>query len=296
MRRGALLVSCGAVVLTTTFARAQPPGKDLCLEPYERGQELRQKGQLRAARDVFRDCTRDACPRAVRVDCAQWSSELVAAMPTLVLQIRDDQGRDIVGVRVSVDGDAIPSYADGRPFECDPGVHVLHIESGDQAIEQRVVVREGEKGRTVAVAFKGRATPALPSASLPAQPPDQTTAPPFSRDARAVERAPIPALAWVLGGVGVAGLGVFATFAYLGHRQHDELRSSCAPHCSDTEKTPAVTDYAIGDITLGVSVVSLGIATWLTLTRPHATSEPRSARPDVALLIGPTGGGLSGVF
>jgi hypothetical protein len=87
----------------------------------------------------------------------------------------------------------------------------------------------------------------------------------------------------VLGSVGVAGVASFATFGLLGFTKHAQLRGSCAPDCTDAQKSPIVTDYAIGDLSLAVAVVTLGIATWVVLTRPTVT-------------VGLGGAGLRGEF
>src|SRR5262249_25472165 len=66
--------------------------RDNCLAEHVDGQELLRQGHLRAARAVFRGCARDACPAAVRVDCAQFDAEVDGAIPTLVLRARDEAG------------------------------------------------------------------------------------------------------------------------------------------------------------------------------------------------------------
>jgi hypothetical protein len=235
-------------VLAARGARAQ--GRDLCLGPYEQGQELRRQGRLRAARDVFRTCSRDECPSAARLDCSTWGAEVASALPTVLVSARDAEGRDVTGLVVSVDGEQVSGYEDGRAFEVDPGPHTLRFEARGHVVGLEVVAREGEKRRLLSVTF-----PALtPPKSAPA----------------AVERRsrPVPRSVWALGGLGVLGLGSFVTLDALGWATHNSLRHTCAPFCLDDQVRPVRIEYAIGDVSLAVSVLSLGVATWLFLSRP----------------------------
>jgi hypothetical protein len=75
---------------------------------------------------------------------------------------------------------------------------------------------------------------------------------------------------WVFGAIGVAALGSFATFGVLGYEKHASLKGSCAPRCTSDQTSPVRVEYAIGDVSLGVSLVSFGIASWLFFTRPEA--------------------------
>jgi hypothetical protein len=254
-------------------------GDDLCLAPFEQGQVHRRGGRLREARDAFRECAAATCPGPVRGDCARWLNELSSAIPTLLVQARDDTGRDVVLSRVLVDAEPVAAYSDGRPFELDPGAHVLRFEADGQVIEQRIVVREGDRDRSIPATFPSKAPT---RSALPAAPPPEE--PRLSR--------PIPAAAWALFGVGTVGAGAFATFGYLGWRKHAQLRDSCAPGCSDAQKAPIVTDYAIGDVSLAVAVVSFGVAAVLVLTRPRVVAEPHG-RASLApwMLLGRAGVG-----
>jgi hypothetical protein len=215
----------------------------------------------------------------VRLDCTRWQTELASAIPTVIVEASDEAGRDVTPLRVFVDGEALAGYVDGRPFEVDPGPHDLRVEAKDRVSQQSVVAREGEKDRVIPFTLPVPASPLRPAPVTPA-PPDAPT-------------RPIPSAAWVLGGVALVGAGAFAAFGYIGLHKHDELRSSCAPSCSDAQVAPVRTDYLIGDISLGVSVLCLGAATWLFITRP-TVNVPRTA--GVVAWIGPLGGGMQGTF
>ena len=57
----------------------------------------------------------------------KWLAELDGQIPTIVLEARDDHGGDLADVRVEVDSRPVQNYAAGRPFELDPGRHVLRV-------------------------------------------------------------------------------------------------------------------------------------------------------------------------
>jgi hypothetical protein len=138
----------------------------------------------------------------------------------------------------------------------------------------------GEKNRVLRVTFEADAPTPSPRAPPPAP------APP-SPD------RPIPVVAYVLGGVSVAALGSFAYFAIKGKIEQTDLESRCAPRCRQDEADSMRTKYLVADVSLGVAVLSLGVATVVVLTRPKARAVPAPA-----VLAGRRGGGiaLSGAF
>lgn len=102
---------------------------------------------------------------------------------------------------------------------------------------------------------------------------------------------------WVLGGVGVAGLGVFAGFGLAGRSGQSDLEDRCSPRCSPAEAKSTKTKYLIADIGLGVGVVSLAAATYFALTAPRdATVTARRFEADVVPLPGGAAAMATGRF
>jgi hypothetical protein len=89
--------------------------------------------------------------------------------PTVVLEIPKD-------ARVAIDG--VPRIVDGKPLRIDPGEHLLKVETRDdhRIVEERVVVREGEKLRVLHI------EPRAPEVCL--SPPRVCLEPPFEDRAR----------------------------------------------------------------------------------------------------------------
>jgi hypothetical protein len=84
----------------------------------------------------------------------------------------------------------------------------------------------------------------------------------------------------VLGVAGFVALGSFAVFGITGLNEKSRLRGVCSPHCTDAQVSKLKTDYVVGDVSLGVGLIALGVATflWLTDTSSKPASYGRFAR------------------
>lgn len=251
---------------TAAESAAESPTDDsaskACVSAYEDNQVLRQAGELLAARDKLLVCAQSTCPEAVRADCLRWLDEVQRSLPTIVVAARDVTGADTTDVRVFVDGTLAAESLDGRPIPMNPGAHDLWFEHGDDRIDRKVVVQQGVRERRITVSF------APDPVSTPVPPPPAPDAP---------EEPGPPVLAFVLGGLGVAALGAFAGFGLVGSSEASDLNDTCGPTrtCADGDIDAARTKLIVADVSLGVGIVSLGIAT--TLLVLHATSEPSTA-------------------
>src|SRR5262245_48266678 len=94
---------------------------DTCVDANEKAQRLRDEGKIRAAREQLLICVRDVCPAPVKKDCAEGLEKLEAATSSVVLGAKDPQGRDVVQVKVTIDGQPLTEKLDGRPLVVDPG-------------------------------------------------------------------------------------------------------------------------------------------------------------------------------
>jgi hypothetical protein len=223
--------------------------QEACLWSYEQGQRLRDRGKLIETREKLLVCAQDVCPELARKDCERWLREVEASTPSVVVRARDPDGHDAVDVQVWVDGAPFLRRLDGRVRALDPGVHFLRYEmSGGKAVQERIVVVEGEKNRILLVDFAKDATePPTGSAGRPVTP-------------------------YIFAGIGVVGLAGFAYFAASGLSERSDLQRTCYPSCSEADVDHARSKLVIGDISLAVGLASAGVATWLFL-RPNPTSS-----------------------
>jgi hypothetical protein len=271
MRFLALLVS-----LAPRAAAAEPGDVTVCLQKHEAAQLARRDGKLRAAHTALLACSHAACPGAIRSDCVDWLTEVERDIPSVVLSARSPKG-DELGARVTMDGEVLATRLDGRPVEIDPGEHVFRFEVPPYPpVEQRIVVRTGEKNRELLVTVG-----------------DTTAPPPVKEPPR-----PIPAAFWALGGVTIAGLAVFAGLGGSGLALKSSLQASCAPFCTDAQLQPLRTRFLAADISLGVGAAAAVAAIIVVAVRPARPpasqalpSAPRSYA-GLALSVRPTARGV----
>jgi hypothetical protein len=233
-----------ALLALAANAHAEPQA---CFDAAVDGQKQRDAGKLLAARTQFIACAKSGCPDEVQKDCARWLSEVDATLPTVVFGARDGSGRDLLDVRVTVDGTPVGDTAQGKPVPLDPGKHEVKFErDGQPPYQQTLVVRAGEKNRSVV-------------AELPSP-------------AGAAESSHVPIATFVLGGVGVVALGVFA---YVGaHGVSDYHRLNCDTGCSASDKSSVDRQFRIADIALGVGVAALAAGTIVWLVAPTKPNKP----------------------
>lgn len=269
---------------TTAFADE----RELCASAAEQAQQLRDEGKYRKGREQMLVCARDVCPGPIKSDCGKWLTDLDRDAPTVVFGARDQAttpARDLTEVKVSIDGVQVTERLDGKPLMVDAGEHTFKFEYQGEQKEEKVLVRSGEKGRSISVVF----------GAVVAPPP-----PPGGGDEK-TEGSIVPAL--VVGGIGVVALGSFAIFGISGKNDVDDLESRCKPTrtCTEDEVDSARTKLIVADISLGIGVVALGVATYMILTRPKIDvksqqAERRGVRFTGGPIVGGAAAGLGGTF
>jgi hypothetical protein len=279
----AVLAGALAILLTASHARADVRA---CIEASEKGQKSRKEGRLRAARDYFVVCQAEGCPAIVKHDCAQWTSEVSQALPTIVLGAKDSKGRDLFDVTVSMDGEPLVKKLDGKAVTVDPGKHTFKFESGGLALEKTALVKEGERARLVDVTF----TPARESEAAPPTP----HPPPAVRKEHTI-------YPWLVVGAGAAAVGVGAFFFFTAPSRPsncDETRKLCAAAPGQSQESidedrdrasKSDTQPRLGLIVgaIGLAVVAGGLA-WHFL---EPTTAP-SGRVRITPWMTARGGGL----
>jgi hypothetical protein len=253
-----------SIVLASMLASARASADvQACLSASEKGQRARSAGKLREAREQFLVCSSDGCPAMVRRDCAQWQSEVISTLPSVVLGAKDRAGRDLFDVTVSVDGEPLVKKLDGKSLPIDPGPHTFKFEmAGAPPVIERALVKEGEKTRVIAVTF-AIGTPA--EAPPPPAPSQDAAEKPAPRPER--EHTVFP---WIVVGLGVAtlttGIVVFVT--------SPELPSGCEKSSKTCTKQPGETAAAFA-------------------TRQEQAGKSES-QPTLGLLVGAAGLGVVG--
>ncbi len=279
--------------LGVTGARADE--KQQCMAASDQGQELRDDGSYRRAREAFSACARNVCPPLVRRDCANWLSELEEAWPSVILGAKDGEGNDLVDVQVELDGQLLVSKLDGNAVRVEPGEHLLRFQAeGRPPIEEHVVVRTGEKNRMLDVRLGSAVDRASPRSHDDATPSRPATA------AAALGARRTSALVF-----GAISLVAFSTEAYFGitgmSDRHALLAQPCAQTatCSSSSVDSVRTKFTVADISLGVGLTSAALAVYLYLTSsgPQPTDATAQAtRVDLAPLPGGGAATVAGRF
>jgi hypothetical protein len=239
-----------------------------CLASYERAQVLRRDHRLGRARAELKSCSRVVCPSLARNDCINWLDQVQAAFPSLTIRAVKN-GVDLANVRIVEDNEVVATRLDGTSLEVEPGEHAFRFETDDApAVTMTIVVREREKDRIVPVAF---ASPH--SAGSP-------------REEVGTLARPMPVGAWVLGGVGLAGIASFAVLGSLAKNDQSALQGSCSPNCTQGSIDKVKNEYIAADVGLGVGAASLVAAGVWYLLRPSKTEA--APAPQDGLAIAPS--------
>jgi hypothetical protein len=265
----AIVLLAWALVAARPAAGDEPQSRAVCSDAYVRGQHLLRDRKLLDARELLILCARPPCSVAIQPECTGWLAEAERATPSVVLAVHDATGKDLVDVTAHIDGKLFAGLT-GAAVEIDPGPHVLRVEApGRRPVEQTIVVREGEKSRLLSVELEEAAAPAGGTRAAPSRLP-----------------------AYILGGVGVIAAGTFAYFGVSGLVLRGQL-ASCRGHCAESSVNQGNSDWAGADVSLGVSLVSLGLGAYFYARgRPHAA--PTASLPTPMVGFAP-GGGVLGV-
>ena len=225
-------------VFLPSLAFAGP--KEECLDAHGRGQDFRERGQLKSAKKSFLACAQSQCPNIVQSDCAKLGEEVDRMLPTASFGARDGQGGDLPVTTVFVDGTQIAMRLDdGKTFELDPGSHAIRFVHDGREITQTIVMTQGEKGRFIAATFKDDRVPIV-----------LTNAPSPTKEESGRSVFPL-----FIAGAGAAALAVGGILVGVGL---ESIPSQCAYATRDCAVPSG--DPSIAKAQSGVNLANAGIA------------------------------------
>lgn len=214
------------------------------------------------------------------------------------------------GLGIELDGTPLPQSEWGKASPIDPGHHTIAAHApGRRPWTGAVDVAPEHDAQTVKVGPLAGDAPASastpPSAPGADAPPAGVTAPPAG--APPVDTTPTPDTTapgtWkrpagsIVGGFGVAALGVGTAFGVTAITKSNDAKSQCSPQsCTSPgavgENNDAKTAATIADVALGAGLAALAVGAYFLITAPSA---PASAPPS-ALSVAPyVGNGQAGV-
>jgi len=276
----------------SSAAGAQPTDKKTCLAAADDGQKLRDDGKLIEARDKFLVCASRGCPSVIVKQCDEWVSEVDRDTPTVLFRVFDASGKELIDVRVLVDGEKIADSIAGQPLPLEPRAHTFRFElANGRSVEERAVMRVGEKGRVIEARFAAEST--VPASAERRSPSAERRSPTTSNATTSTEGFHVPLLGWVGAGVFVAGAATTTVFALLAHGDESDLRATCAPNCAKGDRDAIQSKLLVANIGLGVGLagLALGVATTVLANRHGG-----AARASGGLRIVPGLTGIAGTF
>lgn len=277
MRGRAPFIAAVTLLVSASSAHAEPT-KQECVAANSAAQDLRSVGRLREAQVKLALCVSASCPGPVREDCADRLREVEKATPSIVFEAKDGDGNDLSAVAVSVDGQPLAKKLDGGALVIDPGEHTFTFQmAGRPAVEKKLVVREGEKGRRERVTLRGTGEKAR-SEDLPSG--DETP----SR---------VPAI--IAFGAGGVGLVVGIVFAGLWASDKSAGDAACTPVCPTQTVADGWSSKQTGDTVgaaVGFAVAGAGAITGAILL---LASSSTPAKATVAQIRPQLGFGWAGV-
>jgi len=245
---------------------AQPASTgESCSAAYERSQTEKVAGHYLAATAAALECSQLGCNPAIVRECVRFYEQLQQDTPTLVFSARKAEGGELTEVRVEMDGKPVVEQIDGRPFKLDPGPHefvFIHPVRGRKELSE--TARVGDHARVLEATF---ADPNAPPPAAPVAP-------------VAVKPGPaVPVMTWVLGGVGILGLGSFALFRVSAVSDYNNYNANCSPQCNPADIDAVHRKFMISYASLGVGiagVVGAGLVFALT-PRHHGGKEVQAS-------------------
>jgi hypothetical protein len=265
-----------AVLFSSTAALADD--KAACFDASEKAQKLRNDKKLAEARAQFIVCAREICPSVVRVECAKLLTEVENGLSTVVIRVRDADGKDVIDVKVYVDGNLLLPKLQGTAVPIDPGAHKFKYEfPNGTTSEEDVLIAEGEKDRVLRAEMKTGATSSGGNTGSGNTGGGETSG--------GGGAGPVP---WIIGGVGLASLGVFIGLQVDAQGTYSNMKNGCGvtKTCDPNQVSSLGTEFGVSGVFLAVGAVALvtGV-TWIIVSAVsgHKTAEK------AASLFTPTG-------
>jgi len=294
-REGAWPCVFSALIAAVAFhakpCGAQSKGKEECVAAYEQAQVAKQEGDLLKAERQLVSCAGAGCPDAMQADCTRWLEEVHTALPSVVFRALTESGADIADARVELDGQP-ERILDGRAIAVNPGTHRVIVRAPHFApVTFQAQFAEGQKLRQETLTLYPIAGSAPRPESVSGEP-----------GPRSASQRRLTVVQWVGAGsavVGALGLTYFGLKARAGETELD----GCSPICSTSAVAEVKRDYVAANISLGLGIVGLTVATLHYLLQGSSTAvnsvpkhDPKAAAGALHVELSPSFAGLSGSF
>jgi len=226
-----------------------------------------------------------------RPDRIEAAEQHIAALEPLLPRLTVSVAGRVEGLVVSLDGTALSQAAWDTPVPIDPGTHELAARApGRQPWTEKLEIKASEQKSVAVPLLEPSAAPApeppAPTAPVvaqpaaPAQPP--ASAPPERDRGPARGLGPNATLGWIVGGVGVAALGVGSYFGIQTFSKRDQSDAECPTDTTCTNRGVQLNEDAwtsawVADVAIGLGLIGVGVGTYLVLTSSGSATKPEQA-------------------
>jgi hypothetical protein len=257
-----IAVAIAAVAITTSASAQEVPAPavgnsrdavDVCINAFESGQVAERRSKLISAREIMAQCMSASCPGTVRSECDPLLQDITRRIPSVLIACTKPGA--VLSSYGSVTIDGKQATISGTALELDPGEHVFVLSSkrGAGASEPqtqtqtlRRVVSERERGLRIEFACVDPPKPRPVAVTLS------------------------------LLGVSALSLGSFAYFGLTGLSRKNDLES-CKGACENRLVDNVQNRFIAADISVGVSALALGLASFIWFSSAGSSSKTSSA-------------------
>jgi hypothetical protein len=218
----------------------------------------------------------------------QHLATLDARLARLTVHVSDSVR--VPGLTISLDGAPLGDAAWGVAMPLDPGTHVIRAEApGKQPFSTSVDVPSKASQEDVDV-------PKLADASGPPQPTPKNSVPAVR--ATEAKGSATATVGWIVGAVGVVGVGVGSYFGLHAISRWNDRQTQCRQGCTTGAKTAgddANQAATISDVAFGVGAAALAVGAYLVISSRggKAPDAHETAALRIAPAAGPGGGGIA---
>jgi hypothetical protein len=282
------MTALAAVSAFSGQARAADPTTADCIAASEASIREGNAHRLRAARSQLLVCAASTCPADIRKECLRRVDEVNKEIPTIIFETKDGSGKELIDVRVKMDGEILAERLEGTALSIDPGQHTFTFEPAGRApLQAKLVIHEGEKDR--------REPLVVPAAPVPDRGQGATQVQGTGEGGLWGNRTRPPGpglgtqriLALAAGGVGVVGVALGVVFAASMLSKQSDAQAVCpndpCPTQDGVDKWNAVSSASTAS-TIAFVVGGVGLAAGAIL---WFTAKPEARAGATALGVGP---------
>jgi hypothetical protein len=132
--------------------RPRAKSSPACTRAYQKAVALHESARLIEARKEIAACVKAHCSPALKRKCLKRYTQIKAQIPSVIPEVRDESGRPLRDVEVTMDDEMLTPYTDGRPIQINPGQHEFSFSDEHGVIDKKTVdISPGQRNRRIAV-------------------------------------------------------------------------------------------------------------------------------------------------